>query len=92
MSRTRKLLVLTGLCTACPEIEPVPISGNESAEIARSVINTSVYLKESRTCEQLEQVHLSDDELNAEYMFTFLFDICAIQSIVIDGLFSISKV
>ena len=53
MSKIGKFLVLTGLCTACPEIEPVPISGNESAEIARSAINTSAFLKESRTCEQL---------------------------------------
>ena len=55
MSKIGTLLVLTGLCSACPNLEPVPISGHESAEIARSAINTSAFLTESRTCEQLAQ-------------------------------------
>ena len=53
MLKNLAFILLTTASTACPNIEPVPISGNDSAEIARSAINTSAHLPTDRTCDEL---------------------------------------
>jgi hypothetical protein len=53
MSKIGTMFLLAAITSGCPNIEAVPISGHESAAIARSAVDTSAYLGEKTTCDEL---------------------------------------